>query len=257
MHDQLDAGGQDGVTDLDLTGAVAEQTVEADQAVVGFAARATVVAIDADVIQCAKAEVTRVAVGGLPCTHGGYIAAHHSVFPPDSRVDTMRRESVEFFSMKKLTVESQIAILRAATKYSVARNLHHWMLGGAAALALFSAVIWHPIPLMIALFIGIVGASERRAVPNIQSAIRAYDTASASFGEVLISLTCWDTDAHYHAVVREHGRPDWAYEFMPQGWLPVAGAHAARIWRLDGCDAPALAATDNGILIPRYDPKKS
>ncbi len=156
--------------------------------------------------------------------------------------------------MKSLSIESQIALLKAATNNSAGRNLQHWMLGSAAALALLSALIWNPIPLMVALFLGLVGIAERRAIPNILNALRAYESGVATLGEVTISTTCWDSDTHYHAIVQEPGRPDWTYEFIPQGWLPETGTYAAKIWRLAGREAPVIAATENGILIPRYQP---
>ena len=122
--------------------------------------------------------------------------------------------------MKPLSIDSQVALLKVAAKTRVGRNLQHWMQGSAVALALLSALIWNPIPLMLALFLGIVGIAERRAVPNILNALRAYETGVAAPGEISISTICWDTDTHYHALVREPGRPDWTYEFIPQGWQP-------------------------------------
>ena len=157
--------------------------------------------------------------------------------------------------MKPLSIDSQVALLKVAAKTRVGRNLQHWMQGSAVALALLSALIWNPIPLMLALFLGIVGIAERRAVPNILNALRAYETGVAAPGEVSISTICWDTDTHYHALVREPGRPDWTYEFIPQGWQPETGTHAARIWRLPGREAPVLVATEDGILIPRALPQ--
>jgi hypothetical protein len=74
-------------------------------------------------------------------------------------------------------------------------------------------------------------------------------------GEVSITITRWDSDNHYHAHVLEQGQAEWDYEFIPQGWSPVTGRHVARIWRSDGTGAPALAVIDEGLLIPRYDPK--
>src|SRR3989339_58770 len=164
------------------------------------------------------------------------------------------RRSHTLRHMKPLSIESQIALLKPATNNRVGRNLHRWMLGSAAALALLSALIWNPIPLMIALFLGFVGIAEHRAVPNILNALRAYESGVATDGEVTISTTCWDTDTHYHAIVQEPGRQDWTYEFIPQGWLPETGTHAAKIWRSADREAPVLAATENGILIPRYEP---
>lgn len=157
--------------------------------------------------------------------------------------------------MGKRSVEAQLATLRAAMKWRVGRNLHNWLMGTGALLAILSLATWSPIPLVCAVFFAIVGISERRAAPNLLNALAAYDTRPPSLGEVTITITRWDSDNHYHALVRERGHADWDYEFVPQGWSPATGSHAARIWRSEGTGAPALAVVDEGLLIPRYDPK--
>lgn len=157
--------------------------------------------------------------------------------------------------MRKRSVEAQIAMLRAAMQWRVGRNLHNWLIGAGAILAILSVATWSPIPLVCAAFFAIVGVSERRAAPNLLNALAAYDTQAPSMGEVSITITRWDSDDHYHALVREQGQADWDYEFIPQGWSPATGRHVARIWRSEGSGSPALAVVDEGLLIPRYDPK--
>lgn len=158
--------------------------------------------------------------------------------------------------MENLTVEAQIALLRNATRWRGARNLHYWMLGLAVVLAVVGVVIWNPIPIVIAVFVGIVGIAERRAVPNVLNAIRAYETVQPSFGAATITISRWSDDDHYLATVREYGLPDWEIEFIPRGWSPAEGTHSARIWRLKPRGVPALAIVEDGVLIPRYDPKR-
>jgi hypothetical protein len=157
--------------------------------------------------------------------------------------------------MKKRSVEAQISILRAAMKWRVGRNLHNWLLGVGVMLAMLGVALWSPIPLVCAAFFAIVGVSERRAAPNLLNALAAYDTRAPSMAEISITITSWDSDDHYHVLVPGQGQPDWEYEFIPQGWSPVAGRFLARIWRLEDNGPPALAIVDEGILIPRYDPK--
>jgi hypothetical protein len=108
---------------------------------------------------------------------------------------------------------------------------------------------------MIAAFLGVVGLSEQRAGPNIVSAIVAYDSGTATDGEVSVAITSWDTDNTYHATVREAGHSDWKYEFIPQGWQPVSRSYMAKIWRHTPEGQPVLSVVDEGILIPRYNPK--
>jgi hypothetical protein len=117
-----------------------------------------------------------------------------------------------------------------------------------------TVVFWHPVPLMIAVFLGIVGLSEQRAGPNIVSAIDAYDSGNPTDGEVSVAITSWDTDNTYLAIVCEFGQPDWEYEFIPQRWQPVRGRFPARIWRTPSNGRPVLAVVEEGVLIPRYSP---
>ena len=158
--------------------------------------------------------------------------------------------------MKILSPEAQLSKLRTATENRVARKLHHWMIGSAIVLVIVSAILWHPVPLMIAAFLGVVGVAEQLAIPNILTALHAYDSVAPASGSVRVTITRWDSDDHYHAIVRQDGQAEWGYEFIPQGWSPVAGSHPARIWRLDEDAPPVLAAVDDGILIPRNKPQK-
>jgi hypothetical protein len=157
--------------------------------------------------------------------------------------------------MKTLTVEQQIAALRPAAGF--AAHMHRWFLL-AAALGVVAAVVFrHPVPLMLSVFLAVVGLSEKRAGPNIVAAIAAYDSGTPTRGEAAVSITSWDTDQHYHAVVREPGHPDWEFEFVPQGWRPTERSYPARIWRNGGGLQPVLAAVEAGIMIPRYDPQRA
>jgi len=155
--------------------------------------------------------------------------------------------------MATLTVEKQIAALRPTMGY--AAHFHNWLLFIAALGIIAAIVFWHPVPFMFALFFGAIGLLERQAGPNIVAAISAYDAGEPANGEVTVSLSCWDTDTHYHAVVREPNQPGWKYEFVPQGWKPAAQTYPARIWRDSSGDLPVLAVVENGILIPRYQPE--
>lgn len=158
--------------------------------------------------------------------------------------------------MTNSSLQHQIDVHRFAVTFGLARNFHHWLVGIAAGLVLLAMILWNPVPLMIALFLGVVGLSERQAGPNIEAAIKAYDTSDPSVGEVFITKECWDTDDHYYALVSEPGQPDWEYEFVPQGWQPAVGFHSARIWRIGAKGPPVLTATEHGILIPRYIPSR-
>jgi hypothetical protein len=155
--------------------------------------------------------------------------------------------------MTKLSIEQQIAALRPTLGF--AAHMHKWFLLGAALGVIAAIVFWHPVPLMLSAFLAIIGFAEQKAGPNIVAAISAYDSGRPTPGEVTISITCWDTNNHYHARVRERGHPDWEYEFVPQGWRPVSQTYPAKIWRGASESKPVLAAVEGGVMIPRYEPK--
>lgn len=134
-------------------------------------------------------------------------------------------------------------------------HFHNWLLLIAAFGIIVAIIFWHPVPLMFALFFGLIGFSERKTGPNIVAAISAYDSGTPMDGEVTVSIRCWDTDTYYYALVREPNQPDWKYEFVPQGWKPDVQTYPAKIWRAVSGGPPVLAVVQSGILIPRDQPK--
>jgi hypothetical protein len=117
--------------------------------------------------------------------------------------------------MKPRSVEDQIAALRSVR--GLAPHAHKWLLAGAAIGLIAAVAFWHPVPLMIAVFLGLVGFAEQRTGPNLAAALTAYDNGTPSPGEVSIAIKSWDSTDRYHATVHTPGQPDWAYEFIPQG----------------------------------------
>ena len=158
--------------------------------------------------------------------------------------------------MKTLSVEEQIAVFKRPSVFLFVAHLRQWFLGGAVLGVITAIIFWHPVPLMIASFLGLIGLAEKRAGHNIVAALAAYDHGTSRVGEVSITITCWDMDNHYHAIAHEQSCPDWQYEFIPQGWQPSSGTYPARIWRDETSGRPVLATVEGGILIPRYDPKQ-
>jgi len=153
--------------------------------------------------------------------------------------------------VKRLTIEQQIDLFRPAVRNGLARRFHWWLIGLSVVLLIVAAVTWHPVPLMIALFLGVVGVAERQAGPNLDRAVRAFDEGEPSSGFASITIVGGDTTDHYHAILRQEGRPDSAFEFIPQGWEPVEGFFPARIWRSENGATPVLATIEGGVLIPR------
>jgi hypothetical protein len=154
--------------------------------------------------------------------------------------------------MRTRSVQEQIDALQSSVTSGFAAHLHHWFLAGAAFGLMAAIVFWHPVPLMIAIFLGLIGLAERQAGPNIVAAITAYQSGIPRAGWVSIRFECWDSDNHYHATVREQGHPDWEYEFIPQGWQPRGSDYPAQIWREATAGQPVLAVVEEGLLIPRY-----
>lgn len=154
-------------------------------------------------------------------------------------------------AVTNLTVEQQIDLLRPGVRIGLARRLHVWMMALAAVLGLVGLVVWNPIPIMIGAFLGIVGFAERRAGPNLDAAVRAFDEDAPTRGHASITIVSGDLDDHYHVLLREESRPDSEYEFIPQGWRPVAGSYGAQIWRDRVTGVPVLATVEHGVLIPR------
>lgn len=157
--------------------------------------------------------------------------------------------------MRTMSVEQQVALLRRSMLSPLGRHL----IASLGILALLFLALGYaldsPIPCMFAGFFGLVAVFEREAVPNIVAALRAWDGDSPVSGWVVITVVRGDEGDSYRVVVDEPGRMRWQYQFMPQGWKPVAGRFPARIWRPDGRDAPVMAAVDAGVLIPRYTPE--
>ncbi len=155
--------------------------------------------------------------------------------------------------MKTRTVDQQLAMLRPGLRF--AAHLHHGMMGVALVGMLAALVFWHPVPLLLALFFGLVGISERTAGPNIVAALHAYDAETSMNGVVENSIHRRDGDDTFHARLSQPGNMDWTFQFIPQGWCPTAGIHEARAWRHAENGRPLLVTTKVGVLIPRYTPE--
>jgi hypothetical protein len=157
--------------------------------------------------------------------------------------------------MRKMSVEQQIAMLRRSMQSPLGRHLNTWL--GVLALILMAVgyATGNPILWMFAAFFGLVAVFEREAVPNIVAAMRAWDEGPPKAGWVSITVVRGDGGENYRAVVDEPGRVRWQYQFMPQGWTPVAGHFPARIWRPVAQEAPVMAAVEAGVMIPRNRPE--
>jgi hypothetical protein len=155
--------------------------------------------------------------------------------------------------MKTLTVRQQIDLLRPALGF--VRHVHKWFWMGAALGVVAAIVFWHPAPLFFSALLALVGFFEQKAGPALAAAIAAYDDGTPSNGQVAVTLVEGDSVNFYHAVVREPNHPDWEFAFFPQGWQPSTRIYHARLWRENRSGQPVLAAVDEGLLIPRDQPR--
>lgn len=158
--------------------------------------------------------------------------------------------------MKHLGVSEQIDLLRPTVDSGLALRLRWWLLGIATVLVVTSLLTWHPVPLMFAVFFGVVGIAERWSGPNLVSAVRAFDEGTPSPCSVSITIVSGDTIDHYHAATYEDRGDEWTFEFIPQRWQPEEGSHPARIWRSEDGGPPVLVTVEGGILIPRDRPQR-
>jgi len=153
------------------------------------------------------------------------------------------------------SVEQQIANLKPCVKSGIARRFHVYLFAGGILLIILSIVLWHPIPLMLAAFFGLVALGSRESGPLLETAIQAYETVEPVAKEVTILIESDGDSDRYYATVIADKEAAWRYEFIPQGWNPVAGTHAALIWTLPSSTSPNLISVPEGIMIPRYKPK--
>jgi hypothetical protein len=58
------------------------------------------------------------------------------------------------------------------------------------------------------------------------------------------------------ALVSRHPSQRWRFEFIPLGWQPGEGEFEAEFFAHPSVEWPALVQTTQGILYPRYNPKR-
>ena len=107
---------------------------------------------------------------------------------------------------------------------------------------------------MAAAFFALVGFAETQAGPNIEEAIRAYDSSQPTLGDVEIFVDSSGDGLRYVVNVCADELNFWQYEFIPQGWSPKPGAFSARIWKHEPSRRPVLCIAQGGLLIPRNKP---
>ena len=157
-------------------------------------------------------------------------------------------------ALRDLSVEEQIARFRRGLANGIIARFHYWLLAIAVLCAIAALLIRHPLPLLFTVFFCVVALSDRGAGRNIAAAVTAYDMGTPTPCEVVIELREWSDVVTCHAKIMQGEAVAWIFKFVPQGWRPLAGRYAGRVWSQDSRGAPLLATIDGGVLIPRRDP---
>lgn len=157
-------------------------------------------------------------------------------------------------ALRSLSVEEQISRFRPGLAIGIIARFHYWLLAIAVLCAITALLLWHPLPLLFAAFFCVVALSDRGAGRNIAAAVAAYDMGTPTPCEVVIELREWSDVVTCHAKIVQGEAVTWTFAFVPQGWHPLAGRYAGRVWRKGSSGAPLLATIDGGVLIPRRDP---
>jgi hypothetical protein len=156
--------------------------------------------------------------------------------------------------LKDLSVEEQIARFRPGLANGIIARFHYWLLAIAVLCAIAALLLWDPLPLLFTVFFCVVALSDRGAGRNIAAAVTAYDMGTPTPCEVVIELQEWSDVVTCHARIVKGETVAWTFAFIPQGWCPLAGRYAGRVWSKGSSGPPLLATIDGGVLIPRRDP---
>ncbi len=158
--------------------------------------------------------------------------------------------------MRDLSVEEQIARFRRGLANGIIARFHYWLLAIAVLCAIAALLLWHPLPLLFTVFFCVVALSDRGAGRNIAAAVTAYDMGTPTPCEVVIELREWSDVVTCHARIVQGEAGAWTFVFVPQGWRPLAGRYAGKVWSKAKGGAPLIATVDGGVLIPRCDPAR-
>lgn len=113
-----------------------------------------------------------------------------------------------------------------------------------------------PFYLMAACFVALVTLAVLKGTPHLKNAVRASRQGIPFASTLEISINKTDATHSYVAVTRDRFGRRWQFEFLPHGWQPTAGPTAAQLFSISDVAWPVLIRTEQGILYPRYTPKR-
>jgi len=152
--------------------------------------------------------------------------------------------------------KEQVARLRRMGNDALLNLLRTALVLGAALSALAGYQYNHPAGYMVALFLAVVAFSAIKSAPHIRHAVLATQRGMPSRGTITITVTAWSDTESYQATVTDRLGHVWEFEFIPQEWKPEAGQSVATIYTIPSVAWPVLVSTEQGVLFPRYQPKR-
>jgi hypothetical protein len=153
-------------------------------------------------------------------------------------------------------LDKQMQVLRQMGSGSMINGLFR---GSAALSALCLAAGIHtswPPCYMVAAFLAVIAVASYQTGPHIRRAVRALDSSLRSDVVVTINIESWSDSDAFYAIVPIASSCTWRMEFIPQGWQPRPGPMKAVAHFLPDVAWPALLVANEGIIYPRYAPKR-
>ncbi len=152
--------------------------------------------------------------------------------------------------------KEQVARLRRMGNDALLNLLRSALVLGASLSAVAGYQYNHPAGYMVALFLAMIAVSAIKSAPHIKHAVLATQRGMPSRGTLVITITAWSDSESYQATVTDRLGHIWEFEFIPQEWKPGAGQTEATIYTIPSVTWPVLVSTEQGVLFPRYQPKR-
>lgn len=108
----------------------------------------------------------------------------------------------------------------------------------------------------IGAFIAIVAISSFTTMRNMRNAVVGEREGMRVRGRAQITVISGSESPTYSVAARDRG-VRWSFEFLPLDWVPVAGETDAELVYLRGVDWPVLLIVEAGLIVPRYQPKRT
>lgn len=158
--------------------------------------------------------------------------------------------------MTTLTREQQIEKLRQMGGGSFGQWTGPGTLVIAGGLAIGGWVMSWVALYVVAAFFAVVGFTSFTTMQNVRNAVRGEREGARTHGRVQITVIAGTDAPIYSAAARDRG-VRWSFEFVPLDWTPVAGDTEAQLVYVRGVEWPVLLLVENGIIVPRYRPKRT